>query len=152
MKFVRKFFAILLAAAVCAAAHGAEKATPDEAKAMLTKAVAYLKANGKDKALAQFNDKQGGFVDRDLYVTVIDTSGKTLAHPFNPRLIGKSNIEIEDADGKAFYKERVEIAKAKGHGQQEYKVINPVTKAIEPKLAFFERIDDVIVVTGVFKP
>ena len=41
--------------------------TAAEAKAMLEKAVAALKANEAD-ALAKFNSPTGGFRDRDLYV------------------------------------------------------------------------------------
>ncbi len=152
MTFTRRTAAALVCLAFIGGAHAAERGTPDEAKMLLTKAVAYLKANGKDKSIAQFNDKQGPFVDRDLYVSVIDLEGKSLAHAFNPRLIGKSNLEIEDADGKHFFKERIDVAKAKGKGQQEYKVINPVTKAIEQKVAYFEKVDDVVVTTGAFKP
>ncbi len=152
MTLISKITTGLAALVFCATTLAAERGTPEEAKALLAKAVSYLKANGKDKAIAQFNDKQGPFVDRDLYVSVIDLQGKTLAHAFTPRLVGKSNLEIEDADGKLFYKERLEIAKAKGRGQQEYKVIHPATKAIESKVAFFEKVDDVVLTTGSFKP
>ena len=41
--------------------------TADEAKAMLMKAVAAVKAD-KAKALDMFNKGEGGFLDRDLYV------------------------------------------------------------------------------------
>ena len=41
--------------------------TAAEAKAMLEKAVAAIKAD-KSKALDMFNKGQGGFLDRDLYV------------------------------------------------------------------------------------
>ena len=44
--------------------------TPDEAKAMLMKAVAAVKAD-KAKALDMFNKGEGGFLDRDLYVFCI---------------------------------------------------------------------------------
>ena len=41
--------------------------TADEAKAMLMKAAAAVKAD-KTSALAMFNKGEGGFLDRDLYV------------------------------------------------------------------------------------
>jgi signal transduction histidine kinase len=54
--------------------------TAAEAKAMLEKAVAALKANEAD-ALAKFNSSTGGFRDRDLYVFCFDmTTGKFTAH------------------------------------------------------------------------
>jgi hypothetical protein len=61
--------------------------TAAEARAMLDKAVTELKA-GEAAALAKFNDKAGGFRDRDLYVFCYNmTDGKFTAHP-NPALMG----------------------------------------------------------------
>jgi hypothetical protein len=44
--------------------------TADDAKAMLMKAVAAMKAD-KAKALAMFNKGEGGFLDRDLYLSIL---------------------------------------------------------------------------------
>ena len=53
--------------------------TADEAKAMLMKAVAAVKAD-KAKALDMFNKGEGGFLDRDLYVFCGNVSdGKNVA-------------------------------------------------------------------------
>ncbi|HEY5504264.1 MAG TPA: cache domain-containing protein [Sedimentisphaerales bacterium] len=61
--------------------------TAAEARAMLDRAVTELKA-GEAAALAKFNDKAGGFRDRDLYVFCYNmTDGKFTAHP-NPALMG----------------------------------------------------------------
>ena len=61
-------------------AYAQEKGTANEAKALLTRAVAYYKANGKDKAFTQFNKTTGRFVHSDLYIYVIDPDGKILSH------------------------------------------------------------------------
>ena len=47
--------------------HGA---TAEEAKAMAQKAKAFYKANGKEKAIAEFNDPKGQFVKGDIYIVV----------------------------------------------------------------------------------
>jgi signal transduction histidine kinase len=62
--------------------------TAAEAKAMLDRAIAELKAN-EAAALAKFNDKDNKqFRDRDLYVFCFNISdGKFTAHP-NPALMG----------------------------------------------------------------
>jgi len=152
MNLAHKLLAAAVAAVLSLSAFAGDRATPDEAKAMLVKAIALVKASGKDKAMLQFMDKQGGFIDRDLYVSVIDMTGKTTANGGNPRLVGKDNIKYQDADGKFIVKERVDIAKAKGRGTQEYRSVNPVTKEIETKLVFFEKMDELIVAVGSFKP
>jgi signal transduction histidine kinase len=151
---ISRRFVLCLAAGlfVMGSARADARATPEEAKAMLAKAVAYLKANGKDKASAQFMDKQGGFIDRDLYVTVYDMTGKTLVHGANPRLVGKDNSLLQDADGRYIIKERLEVVQSKGKGMQEYKYLNPTNKEIETKLMYFEKVGDLVVACGAYKP
>jgi hypothetical protein len=82
--------------------------TGDEAKAMLTKAVAAVKAD-KAKALDMFNKGEGGFKDRDLYVFCANTSdGKIVAVLSNPnakQLIGTDQRVLKDSTGKAFGEE-----------------------------------------------
>ncbi len=90
-----------------------EPGTAKEAVAMVQKAVAYIKAQGKEKGFAEISNPKGQFVDRDLYVTVYDLNGKCLAHGANPKMIGKDLIGLKDPDGKAFVKERVDTAKTK---------------------------------------
>jgi hypothetical protein len=156
MSLKRRHFCQLLATAPLVATPAAfaaeERAKPEEAKALLGKAIAHIKAVGKDKAYADFMTKPGPWVDRDLYITVFDLSGKTLAHGANARLVGKDNINLQDANGKFHIQERMEIAKSKGKGQQEFAFLNPMTKQIEPKLMFFERMDDIVVACGSYKP
>jgi signal transduction histidine kinase len=139
----------ILAAAPVALA--AEFGTPAEAEAMVKKAVAEIKASGKDKAFAEINNKKGKFTDRDLYVFVYDMSGKCVAHGFNAKMIGKDLADMKDPDGKFYVKERIEIAKTKGSGWQDYKFTNPVSKKVENKTAFVEKIDNLIVGSGVYK-
>ena len=78
--------------------------TADEAKAMLMKAIAAVKAD-KAKALDMFNKGEGGFSDRDLYVFCANVSdGKTIAlgNPNAKQLIGVDTRTIKDVNGKAF--------------------------------------------------
>ncbi|MGC2788234.1 MAG: cache domain-containing protein [Roseiarcus sp.] len=78
--------------------------TADEAKAMLMKAVAAVKAD-KAKALDMFNKGEGGFLDRDLYVFCANVSdGKTVAlgNPNAKQLLGVDTRLNKDANGKPF--------------------------------------------------
>ena len=106
----------------------AERATPDEAKAMAVKAAEYLKSVGPDKAFPELSAKDGPWHDRDLYVTVLDAKGVAVVQGNNPGLIGKSVIDLKDVDGKASAREMVAIADA---GWVEYKWQNPLSKAVE---------------------
>jgi len=128
-----------------------EFGTPAQAEAMVKKAAAYIKANGKDKAFAEISNPKGRFVDRDLYVFVYDLNGKCVANGFSQKMIGKDLIELKDPDGKFYVKERLEIGKTKGKGWQDYKFANPLSKKVESKTAYIEKIDDVVVGCGAYK-
>ena len=140
-------FLVLIAGNI---AFAAQFGTAPEAEALVKKAIQLIKTDGKEKAFAEINNPQGKFVDRDLYIFVYDLNGKCVAHGFNKKMIGKDLFEMKDSDGKYFVKERVEIAKTKGKGWQDYKFTDPITKKIEPKTAYVERIEDLIVGCGIY--
>jgi cytochrome c len=142
--------AVLLAFAPAALAE--DRATPKEAEAMVHKAIDYLKKEGKEKAFAVFNDPHGAFAYRDLYITAFDPSGICLANGAKKERVGKSLIEDKDVDGKLFVKERLELARKDGKGWQQYKFMNPATKAVELKVVYFEQAGDVIIGSGAYKP
>jgi hypothetical protein len=81
--------------------------TEAEAKAMLEKAVGAVKEN-KEKALEMFNEGEGGFKDRDLYVWCANASdGVLTAHPY---LKGEHLQEIKGKKGYPLGKEIMENA------------------------------------------
>ena len=149
----------IFAAALCLAfagfqAQAAENhGTAAEAQAMVQKAISAIKKEGREKAFAQIDDRKGPFVDRDLYVVVYDMKGKVLAHGSNAKMVGKDMIELRDNDGKYFVKERVEMMSkgADAKGWQDYKFMNPVSRAIEPKQMYLQRFEDLIVGCGIYK-
>jgi len=140
-------FSVLFHCTVCAAGEHAER---EDAIALVKKAAAYIKQNGKDKALGEFNNPKGSFVVGELYIVVLDMSGVLLADGAKPKLIGMSLLDIKDLNGKQFVREEVELAKAKGKGWVDFEWVNPVTKAMEPRSTYFERVDDFIVLSGVY--
>lgn len=145
-----------LAATAClsfmgAAAQAAEgNATKEEAVAMVKKGVAFIKAQG-DKAYAEISNKQGQFRDKDLYLVVYGLDGTVKAHGANEKMIGKNLIELKDIDGKAFVRERVEMARKSANFWQDYKFTNPESRKIEPKSMYCERLDETAVCGGVYK-
>ncbi|MCR5885957.1 cache domain-containing protein [Rhizobacter sp. J219] len=126
-------------------------ATAAEATAMVKKGVAFIKSSGKEKGYAEISNKAGQFNDRDLYLVVYGLDGTVHAHGANEKMIGKNLIDLKDVDGKAFVKERVELAQSKGTFWQDYKFTNPVTKKIEPKSMYCEKLNDAVVCGGIYK-
>ena len=147
--FVTSLFALCMALAAAAAQAG--NATADEATAMVKKGVAFIKAQGTEKGYAEISNKQGQFIDRDLYLVVYGLDGTVLAHGANDKMIGKNLIDLKDIDGKAFVKERVELAQTKSSFWQDYKFTDPVTRKIEPKTTYCERLDASVVCGGIYK-
>ena len=140
--------AMFVSAGAALAADGANK---DEAVAMVKKAVSFIKEKGADKAYPEFTGKAAGFVDRDLYVVVYQLDGKVLAHGSNAKFVGKDLIEAQDVDGKLYVKERVEMAAKQPSFWQDYKFVNPVTKKVEPKQMYCEKVENTAVCAGIYK-
>jgi len=109
-------------------------------------------ANAKDKAYADISDKANAeFHHQDLYLTVYALDGTVRAHGANAKMIGKNLIELKDIDGKAFVKERMDLAKTNATFWQDYKFTNPETKKIEPKSMYCEKLEDTVVCGGIYK-
>jgi len=141
----------ILAAFLSVSAVAKEKfATKKEAEAMVVKTVAALKAN-RAKTLDDITAKDPKYVDRDLYPTVYNMTGKVLAHGANNKMVGQDLIDMKDIDGKEFIKERMELANSKGKFWQEYKFTDPDTRKVLPKEMFCEKVDDMVVCAGVYK-
>lgn len=137
---------------ICAgAAVAADGAGKDDAVAMVKKAVGFIKEQGAEKAYGEFTGKAAGFIDRDLYVVVYQLDGKVLAHGSNAKFVGKDLIDAQDVDGKLYVKERVEMAAKQPSFWQDYKFVNPVSKKVEPKQMYCEKVDNTAVCAGIYK-
>jgi len=160
MKMTRTLVAALLALGLALPSAFANKdatkdankdAGQDDAIAMVKKGITFIKTSGKDKGYTEISNKQGTFIDRDLYLVVYGLDGTVRAHGANEKMVGKNLIELKDIDGKAFVKERVDLAQAKGIFWQDYKFTNPVSKKIEPKSMYCEKLEDSVVCGGIYK-
>ena len=154
MKLHNLLVATLAAAATLtgvAAQAAGDHATRDEAVAMVKKAEAFWKANGAEKTFAAITEKNGQFSDRDLYLAVYGLDGVVLAHGANAKMVGRNLMDMTDVDGKAFVKERVEMAQKQPSFWQDYKFTDPVTKKIEPKQMYCERVEKYALCGGVYK-
>jgi signal transduction histidine kinase len=146
--------ALGVACAVVQAAPPAAKpdfGSAEEAKALVAKAIQHIEKVGADKAYRDFTEKAPGFVDRDLYVIVYGVDGHVLAHGQNAKMVGKNNLDIQDADGKAYIRERIATAKTKSGFWQDYKWTDPVTRKLMDKSTYTVRHKDTLVSVGIYK-
>lgn len=150
-RFVLASLTALGAVTWSSASLASDRATKEEAVAMVKKAIAQYKSAGKDKTLADVNAKSPVYFDRDLYVYVATLDGVAVAHAANPKLVGKSLIALKDADGAPFVENIVAIAKSGKTGWVDYKWPNPVTKQIDEKTTYVEAHDGLVFCAGVYR-
>jgi hypothetical protein len=122
----------------------------DEVVAVVKKAVEFYKANGKDKALVEFNKKDGLFAKGEDYVDVHDISGVCVAHPISPAKVGLNRLEQSDSAGKFYVKDLVDAAKVKPSGWIEYVMKNPTSGKLQNKTAYWEVHDGLIFKAGTY--
>jgi hypothetical protein len=137
-------------------AQQSDHGTAEQAKAMLLKAEAAVKAD-KTKAISMFNNGEGGFLDRDLYVFCANASdGKIVAqgNPNAKQQLGQDQKTLKDATGKAFGMELYAAGK-KPEGQiteVSYLFSRPGsdTKPV-PKVSLVTKVSDLICGVGYYK-
>ena len=151
MYLPRRLLTLGLAATVIGRnARAAEQATPEEAKALAERAAAHFKEVGAEKAIADFSDAAGGYVDRELFVVVYDPDRRVIGSYGVPALRGKDAATLKDVEGKEFGKEIIQVAKSPGAGWVEYRMTNPATKKVGLKRSWVIGIGDYVLLVGAF--
>ena len=113
--------------------------TEAEAKALLAKAVAAVKAD-QAKAVAMFTAGEGGFLDRDLYVFCMNTKDGKIATTQAKQLIGTDARDLKDANGKQYGPDLLAGAQKDTISQVEYMFPRPgADKTPVSKVSFVTR-------------
>jgi hypothetical protein len=142
------FWTAVFAVTLSAAAFGQEYGTAEEARAMLERAVAAVKQD-KAKALEMFNEENGAFRDRDLYVFCANESdGIETAHPTHK---GFKLSEMNDANGFAFGKEVMRTAEAGKISEVAYMWPRPGSDTPVQKITCVTKVADQICGVGYYK-
>ena len=102
--------AVLASCLATTALYAQATGTAAEAKAMLEKAVAAVKAD-KGKAIEMFLKGEGGFKDRDLYPFCFNFADGKVVATQAPSLIGMDVRTLKDKTGKVFGEEIYKAAK-----------------------------------------
>lgn len=136
-----------LTLALVATAFAGEFGTAEEAKAMLEKAVAAVKAS-KAEALEKFAKGEDGFKDRDLYPFCGGPDGNFTAHP---TLTGKSLKDLKDKAGKALGEEIYSKAQEGTISEVSYMWPRPGSDTPVEKVTFVTKVDDQVCCVGYYK-
>jgi hypothetical protein len=128
------------------------RATPEHARALRNKAV---KALEKDPVgtLKAINAMQGGFLQDDLYVFVVDLdTQRYVAHGTTPRLVNTDFSKIKDPDGKPVGEPILAVMAEQDQGEYMYRWKNPVTGKVENKHAYLRKTGHFMVAVGYYSP
>lgn len=140
--------AIVLAPVVASAA---TRGTPDEAKAMLDKAVGHYKDAGRKAALADFTAGKAPFRDRDLYVVCVAKDHTIVANGAFPQFVGTSADKLVDGKGNPLGKALWDAAEKNATGSIEYPMVNPTTGKTEDKTTYYAKVaDDLLCGVGAY--
>lgn len=129
---------------------GADRGTEAQAKALVSKAIAAYRADGKS-AFPKMTAPSTAFTKGDLYIFVIGPDHKTVAHGADATQIGKDVLTLKDVKGKPFGKALFDKATAKG-AWVNYVYKDPATGKVEPKESWVVRYDNYVFGCGVYKP
>ncbi|MFG5410565.1 methyl-accepting chemotaxis protein, partial [Piscinibacter sakaiensis] len=113
----------------------------DEARALVERAIAQVQQVGLLRAAEAFRDRSQGYVDRDLYIWVVDRQGTYRVHGAKPGSEGQRVHAIPGIDGDRFVADVWAVA-GRGGGWVEYDILNLETGQVQPKASYVVPIDD----------
>ena len=128
------------------------RATPEQARALRDKAATAL-LKDETGTLKAINSLQGGFLQDDLYVFVVDLdTQRYVAHGTNLRLVNTDFSKIKDPDGKPVGEPILKLMAEQHQGEYTYRWKNPVTDKVENKHAYMRKAGHFMVAVGYYSP
>jgi methyl-accepting chemotaxis protein len=122
----------------------------DEARALVTRARQLVGRSGLAAAAPALRSAEQGFVDRDLYVFVLDRQGRYVVHGAKPQAEGTPVHNVPGIDGERFVREAWSAAGA-GGAWVDYQILNPRTGEVAQKSSWIEPLDaDTVIGCGVY--
>jgi hypothetical protein len=111
------------------------QASADEAHDLVQSALAHIGDVGREAAFADFHASGSRFIDRDLYIFVMDRNGTVSVFGSKPVLVGQPSSAIPGLEAVSFLEKAWAAADA-GGGWIQYDVVSPGTKQVTPKESF----------------
>lgn len=116
-------------------------------------AASFAQQSGRTAALEAFNDPEGDFIDGERYIFAYDMNGTTLAHPYQPGVVGENRAALKDGNGLEIHKSCMDLA-ARGGGYMYFTYVNPSENYREElKLVAIRPVDETWYVgSGIYIP
>jgi hypothetical protein len=120
----------------------------DEARELCERAAEVVTREGLDAAVRRFHDPKGGFIDRDLFVIVLDKRNHFLAFGADPAKANKPAVAAPGVDLDDLSRRTLSTAAA-GGGWVEFRGIHPLTKQPVEKMAYVRPAGELAVLVSV---
>lgn len=123
------------------------------AQSLVDKAIGHYKTAGKDKAYADFMNKDDKeWVNGELYVIVSAMDGIFKVHAINPKLIDNPALPaLKDTNGVLIVQEMIRVSKeAPAGGWAKYTWTHPETKKLAPKHTWVKVHDSQLFMAGCY--
>jgi signal transduction histidine kinase len=148
MKHFCSVFALALSCLLAgSAAFASDYGSPEEAQAMLERAVAAMESD-QDAALSAFVAGEADYKENDLYVYCGGPDGNFSAHP---SLVGKSLKDLKDKAGNPLGEEIYANAKTGEIAEVSYMWPRPGEEEPVEKVAYVTMVGDQICAVGYYK-
>ncbi len=116
--------------------------TADQARQMVFDAMTHIRSAGLNQAMQDFHDKQGHFIDRDLYVFIFDRAGYYQVHGAMPEKDGTALHAIAGLDADKLVADAWDVCEQEQGGWVNYTITNPVTREVQAKTSYVMPLDD----------
>lgn len=123
------------------------------AQGLVDKAIAHYKGVGKEKAFADFMNKDNkDWVNGELYVIVSALDGIFKVHAVNPKLIDNVQLpQLKDVNGVLIIQEMIRVGKETPNGGwAKYIWTHPETKKLAPKHTWVKVADNQLFMAGCY--
>jgi methyl-accepting chemotaxis protein len=116
--------------------------TADQARQMVFDAMVHIQSVGFEQAVADFHDLSGRFINRDLYVFVLDSDGYYVVHGANPQRDGSHLSEIAGLDADKLMTDALQVCAEDQGGWVAYSITNPTTGIVQAKSSYVVPLGD----------
>jgi hypothetical protein len=116
--------------------------TADQARQLVFDAMVHLRSVGYEQAVRDFHDRQGEFIDRDLYIFIFDRAGYYQVHGAMPEKDGTDLRAITGLDAQALVTDAWTVCDEEQGGWVNYTITNPVTREVQAKSSYVMPLDD----------
>ncbi|AGX87865.1 methyl-accepting chemotaxis protein [Candidatus Symbiobacter mobilis] len=116
--------------------------TADQARQLVFDAMMHWRSVGEERAIHDFHDPHGPFLDRDMYVFVVDRAGMYTVHGAMPEKDGTDLRSMPGLDADQLLEEAWALCDQEQGGWVSYSITNPTTGEVQRKTAYVVPLDD----------